>query len=334
MNRSLLTALVALWLTQAGATAPPTPDTQPRDAIARVGDQVIRFSELTARLNSATVGGLSVPALGSRGRARVMGELLGTAITVNLLYLDAVRHGKDRDPDYQRDLRTFANGVLGGLYRARYLADELEVTPREVDAHFREHMKADNEMTDRVRIAIAASLRNHKFKRRTDGMRAQLRDDVALRVYAANLEPSEDRLRADAEAVAQYAGRRIPWAEVKGLLTRPVNSRSVKRRLAALDNLIDQELMAHKARETGLEADPVYATQMTEFRKTRLVNQHRADLLRDWEPAERELLEYFHDNRECIRFQERRRILMVVLKTREHAEAVKRRIQSLSLIHI
>ena len=53
--------------------------------------------------------------------------LLDKAVSSNLLYLDAIKHGLDKDPAYVADMQRFADGVLGGLYRQKYLIGDLEV---------------------------------------------------------------------------------------------------------------------------------------------------------------------------------------------------------------
>ncbi|MCU7947927.1 MAG: hypothetical protein KZQ72_15035, partial [Candidatus Thiodiazotropha sp. (ex Cardiolucina cf. quadrata)] len=63
------------------------------DILAMVGDREITFPQLNTQLNSTAVVGLSTPALGTPERRTVMLTLLDKAISVNLLYLDAVKKG-------------------------------------------------------------------------------------------------------------------------------------------------------------------------------------------------------------------------------------------------
>ena len=98
------------------------------DVIAKVGDQEITFGELNTLLNSSAIVGLSVPALGTPERNRVRITLLDKAVSAKLLYLDALKHGMDKDPVYVGELRRFSDGVLGALYRQKYLIGEIEVT--------------------------------------------------------------------------------------------------------------------------------------------------------------------------------------------------------------
>ena len=328
MKRILLATITALSLAPLTATAVAVPEGLPQDAVASVGDQVIRFSQLNTLLNSAPVVGLSIPALGTPERNQVMVGLLDKAISANLLYLDAVRQGKDQDPAYRQELQAFSNGIIGGLYRAKYLVGDIEVTPEEIDAFYAEQIVAGTEMTDRLRTGIEATIRKSKFKARTATMRERLREGIEVRVYEDNLEVSEDALRDDADLVAQYGDRKLAWGDVKDQMVLPINVLSQERRIEAVNSRIDQELMARKGREAGLENDPVYQARVGEFRKTRLVNQHRTDLVRQLEPSDDELSAYFEAHKDQIVFKERRKIQMVVLESKERAEEVKARIDN------
>ena len=63
--------------------------TEAPGVIARVGDETITFGELNTMLNSSAMVGLSIPALGTPKRNKVMITLLDKVISANLLYLDA-----------------------------------------------------------------------------------------------------------------------------------------------------------------------------------------------------------------------------------------------------
>jgi hypothetical protein len=57
-------------------------------------------------------------------------------------------------------------------------------------------------------------------------------------------------------------------------------------RLAALQAEVDTRQLAQKARAAGLDQDPVFLRRMGEYRKTRLINLHRAALARQYESTE------------------------------------------------
>lgn len=326
MQRTLLTIAAVFFLGSLAVSATQVPKGLPADAVATVGDEVIRFSQLNTLLNSAPVVGLSIPALGTPERNQVMVGLLDKAISANLLYLDAVKQGKDGDPQYQQELQALSDGIIGGLYRARYLIGDIEVTPEEIDAFYKDQILEGTEMTDRLRAGIEASIRKDKFKQRTTTMRERLREGIDVTVHEEHLDISEDALRSESDVVAEYGDSRIIWGEVKGELSTPLNTLSQERRLEALNSTIDNRLMAEKGRAAGLEQDPVYQMRVGEFQKTRLVNLHRAALIAGMEPDEGALRAYYQQHKSSIEFKERRKILMLVLETREQAEAVKARI--------
>ncbi len=328
MKRTLLAVITAFSLGPPGALATLLPEGAPPDAIASVGDEVIRFSQLNTLLNSAPVVGLSIPALGTPDRNQVMVGLLDKAISANLLYLDAVKQGKDRDPDYQQELQAFSDGIIGGLYRARVLVGDIEVSPEEVDAFYAEQIVEGTELTDRLRTGIEARIRKDKFKQRTATLRERLREGIEVRLYEENLDVSEDLLRSDSDLVAEYGEHKITWGEVKGEMSTPLNTLSLERRVDALNSKIDNELMAKQGRTAGLEKDPLYLTRVGEFQKTRLVNLHRTQLVGQMEPDDKALRDYYETHKANIEFKERRKILMLVLESSKQAEEVKAKIDS------
>ena len=95
------------------------------DVIARVGDQAITFGEINTMLNSSAVVGLSIPALGTPERDTVRITLLDKFISANLLYLDALKQGVDKDPLYQKAVSRFSDAILAGRYRDLHLAGPL-----------------------------------------------------------------------------------------------------------------------------------------------------------------------------------------------------------------
>jgi parvulin-like peptidyl-prolyl isomerase len=86
--------------------------------------------------------------------------------------------------------------------------------------------------------------------------------------------------------------------------------------------------MADKGRAAGLESDPVFVQRTGEYRKTRLINLHRSQLIQDWTPSDEELKAYFEANKDKIVVPEMRKIQMVVLETKEEAEDIKQKIES------
>ncbi len=287
MKRLLIFAFSSLLLTPAWAESPQVPEGAPADAVARVGDQTITYSQLNTQLNSSAVVGVSVPVLGSPERGTVMLTLLDKVISANLLYLDAIRQGVDQDPAYREEIETFSDAVLGELYRRKHLVGEIAVTADEVDAFIQENYTADTEVTDRLREGVEATIRSNRVAERAAADRARLREGVEVSIHAGNLEPADDGDRGDDVLVAEIGGEGITWGETKRRLSTLNNAVDVRKRVASLDSLIDQRLMARKGREAGLDQEAAYQSRMAEFRKTRLLNLHRENLSRGMEPSGR-----------------------------------------------
>jgi len=138
----------------------------------------------------------------------------------------------------------------------------------------------------------------------------------------------DDPLRDDAEVVAEIDGQPILWREVKARLSHPVAASSVDRRIDALDDMLDRRIRIAKARAEGLEQDPGYLRAFNEFRKVRLINLHRSRLVEQLEPSDEEIRAYYKENRERIWVPEQCKLHVVVLKTREEADAIKQMVEA------
>ncbi len=303
------------------------------DVIARVGDEAITFGEINVMLNSAAVVGLSIPALGTPARDMVRITLLDKIIDANLIYLDALRKGVDKDPQYQRDLQRFTHGMLSEQYVKHALGD-VSVSDEEVETYFKEAVVPGTEFSEEARMQIKAALGKQKIEDRRINQRNQLREGYEITVYQKNFDPAGDDGRSDAVPVAEVGGETISWGETRGILTaagiaathRDPLAMVVDARLKALQREIDTRLMAQKARSAGLEQDRVYQARVNEYKKTRLINIHRANLAREMAPSDAQLEEFFKANKHTITIPEFRRVQMVVLATEAEAKDIKRRI--------
>jgi len=320
-------------LNSAEKSAPST------NVIARVGDQGITFNQINTMLNSSAVVGVSVPALGTAGRDTARVVVLDKVISANLLYLDALRQGLDKDPVYVRAMQSFSDGILGSQYHHRIVAADIPVTQEEIQAFFDKAMKPGTEMSDDLRTQIEATLRKRKLHERLAAQRADLRKGIKIEVYPDNLAQTEDGEQADDVTVAKYGEQVITWGDVKATLIAAGRGATeldplameVDAQLAALQTLIDKRIIADKAREAGLQNDPLYLARYNEFQKTRLVNLHRASLARQMEPSEEQLKAYYDTNRNDIMQVEMRKLQEVLLETREEAEILKNKIESSEL---
>ena len=305
------------------------------NVVARVGDQNITFNEINTMLNSSAVVGISIPALGTPERDTARIVLLDKMISANLLYLDALSKGVDKDPVYQRAMQSFSDGMLGSQYHQRIVAGDIPVSEEEIQAFFDKTMKPDTVMSDDLRLQIEATLRKRKLHERIAAQRAELRQGIRIEVYPDKLAPANGN-QADQVVVAKYGDQVVTWGEVKTTLLAAGRGATeldplameADAQLSALQTLIDKRIIANKAREQGLEDDPLYRARYNEFKKTRLVNLHRARLAKQMEPSDEQLKAYYEANRNSIMQVEMRKLQEVLLESREQAEEMKDSIES------
>ncbi len=304
--------------------------------IAKVGDEEITFGQINRMMNSSAVVGVSVPALGTPQRQSVAVVLLDKMISADLLYLDALKQGADKDPTYQREVHAFADGVLAGLYRKQELLASIEVTDEEVDAQDKQASGSRTRLTDQERFVIKAALRKQKIDAQEIRLRERLRQGVEIAIDRAELDPAGDAQRDDAAVVAKVSGQEVTWGETKGPLLVESQRAAlsggqldpIEGRIAILDDIIDTRIMAEKARAAGFEQGAAYQARVGEYRKTHLINLYRNQLLKRIEPSEKEIADYYNDNRGRIAMREERKIQMVVLATEEESREVKKKIES------
>lgn len=298
----------------------------PDDMIARVGDQIITYSNLNTMMNSSAIVGLSMPELGTPERDTVRLTLLDKHISANLLYLDALKQNQGQDAAYQQALKYFSDAILAALYRQKFIVDAIDVTEAEIQDYFNNHIAPGTELTDEVQAGIEASMRKNRFKASMAALRKELRDEVKVTIDEPELAPDDDEVRTDTTEIASIGGNPVSWGEVKGLLATPANAGSMQNRLTALNGIIDNRLMTARAKAAGLKQDPSYQARFQEYRKTRLINLHRNRLLKDMEPTDGELASYFETHRDQIVVPEVRDVQMVVVLTQEEALGIKQRI--------
>jgi peptidyl-prolyl cis-trans isomerase C len=324
-------AAVATAVARAGEGAQEPPG---GDVIARVGDQDITFNQINTMLNSSAVVGVSLPALGTPERDTARITVLDKVISANLLYLDALAQGLDRDPGYLRQVERFSSGTLASAYRQRDMVGEVAVSDAEIQQWYEANILPENELTDALRTQIEATLRKEKLQARLAQQRKQLRAGIDVTLYQGNLDRAGDEGRADDVVLAEFDGEVITWGELGQVLVaaeqaataRDPLAMETEARLGALQAAIDRRIMASKARAAGLDKDPLYRMRLDEFGKTLLVNLHRQRLAESLEPSDEALQAYFDANRDRIMLRELRKVQEIVLESREDAEAIRQRI--------
>jgi peptidyl-prolyl cis-trans isomerase C len=319
-----------------GNEVPGKKTDMPADAVARVGDEVITYSQLNSLINSSAMVGISVPEIGTPERKQFMLGLLDNIINANLIYLDARAKGIDRLTSYTEDVSRFEDAMLASMYKSAVMIGDVKVGETEVLHYYNTQTSKEAELDDTMKMMIEAMIRQKKLDELNATMRDRLRENVAVVVNEKVLSVEHDKKRSDAEVVATYNKHRISWSQVKDLMrvdrqhpmmtTYYVDNDSERRN--RLEQYIDNAIMTMKGRATEMDKDPVYIKRMAEYRKARLINEHRNGLIHSWNPSDDELKAFYADNMNNFVVPEKRKVQMVVVKTREEAEAIKQQIDA------
>jgi parvulin-like peptidyl-prolyl isomerase len=230
----------------------------------------------------------------------------------------------------------FEDAIIASLYKSKVLIGDTQVTETEVLHYYNTQTSKEAELNDDTKIAIEAMIRKKKLDELKATMRDRLRDNVTVVINEQVLSPDYDAKRSDADVVATIDNHRISWSQVKDVM-RGADHRATlaafyvdndEERLKRLEQYIDNAIMTIKGRAAGLGDDPVFIKRTAEYRKTRLINEHRNGLIHSWNPSEDELKTYYVDNMDEFVVPERRKVQMVVVKTKEEAESIKKQIDT------
>ena len=308
---------------------------EPVDVIARVADQRITFTELSSIINSSAMIDAPLPTAGTPERKQLLTRLLDKAIGANLIYLDARRKGVHRLTSYTEDVTHFENALIASLYKSGVMIGDVHASESEVLHFYNTRTSQKGELTDDVRLVIESMIRQQKLDALNATLRQRLRENVVVEVNDKILSVNYDALRSEADVVATYNRHRVTWSQVRADMLDTERASQANdyieddlERRKRLEAYIDNAIMAMKGREAGLDKDPGYFQRAGEYRKTRLINEHRNGLIHSWNPTEGELKSYFVNNLEKIVIPERRKIQMVVVATKEEAQSIKHKIDN------
>lgn len=301
---------------------------QPNAIIARVGDQPISFNQIEIMLNSSGVIGMNIPPQGTPERNQARLTLLDKIVSANLIYLDALDKGVDKAPIYRHEVERFTESSLVTTYRQKVLIGDLPVSDEEIMTYYENNIVAETPFTRDLGMSIEATLRKDKFKARKAGQRERLREGIQVSVDEVQLDPEQDGTRETAAVVARVDQEAVTWGDVRALMFTPKGADTLENRMVVLNDFIDRRIMLQKARAANLEADPKFQERLNEFRKLRLINMHRGQLVEELEPTDDEIRAYFDKHRDRITIPEARKIQMVVMPVKEDAERVKQQIES------
>ena len=317
-------------------TAEDAATAEPSDLIARVENQQITYGQINTMMNSSAMVGLSIPALGTPERHEAFITLLDKVISANLLYLDAKDSGTDKLPQYQRDIRRFEDAVIASTYRSKVMIGEIPVSDDEIEAYYEANIDQEVEFSDDVRLAIEAKLRKQQLQELETTLGQRLRYGVSIEIDTEMLKTANSNKRKDEDVIVRIDEGTLTWGDIKDAMRgadyreqmQPFTYDSDEERMLRLQSLIDEYLLVTKGRAAGLADDPAVIRRTGEYRKTHLINLHRKELIKSWQPTEEQLRVYFEAHRDSITIPEARKVQMVVVNTREEAEAIKKKVDS------
>lgn len=315
---------------------PPQHRAEPDDVIARVGTEIITFSEVNSMLDRSVLLGLSPPEPGTPERERLMTELMHKAINANLIFLDAKYKGIDRLRSYVEDVTRFEDAVIASMYKSRVLIGSVQAGESEILHFYNTNADKETKLTEDFKLAIGSMIRQHKVDELEATLRQRLRRNVDVVINHRVLSTSYDNKRSDADIVATYKNHRVSWSQVKTAMLDKERGHSPsvsyidddQQRLERLEDFLDKAIMTLKGRAAGLHKDPEFIRRATEYRKVRLINEHRNGLMHSWNPSAHELQDYYFDNRDKIVIPPARQVQMVVVSSKEKAESIKTEIDN------
>ena len=232
------------------------------------------------------------------------------------------------------DVNRFEDAIIASLYESKIMIGETQVGETEVLHYYNTQTSKEAELNDDTRLTIEAMLRKKKLDEFEATLHDRLRENVEVVINENVLSPDYDDIRSEADVVATYDNHRITWSQVKDMMQNANRNpsqadfyiRNNEERITRLQQYIDNAIMTLKGRAAGLDNDAAFVERTSEYRKARLINEHRNGLIHSWNPSEDELKTYVADNIDRFTVPEARRVQMLIVKTREEAESIKAQI--------
>ncbi len=274
--------------------------------LAKVGDATITAVELEQALMSSPVAD-QLLAMDPDEQARIRGDMLVRLVDFELLYQEALAQHLDQTPQFQREMTNFRTGLLAQRYEQK-LREEARI-PEEVEERIRERFKGDGDAIEAARSVYVARAYKELKSKRIEALKRR----YGVKVYPERLErdPKPDTVLAEGDKFRVYY-RDL----VFGSAEKPMEE------YTQLDALVELLVFARAGLEAGLDI----ADQMKEFRHDLLARMVVDRKRKEWIPDRETLVKYFQAHPELGRIAEKREIAQIVVKTREQAEALRKRI--------
>ena len=281
------------------------------EVLATVGDTEVTDTELERAINSSPFATQFV-AMDEDDQAALRGDLLQRLVASRLLLMEAKRLKLDQSEEYKRNFESFRLGLLYKHYLDS-LRDKVKVPPEEMQRLKKEF--AGN--ADALEAAKSAYISNRYRQLRKLTIQS-LRDRFHVKVHEARLDgdPAPDTVLLEGDE-----GLKIRYRDlVDGVALDGKPSREwLEDRLYRRAELL---LIAKAAEKEGVDIEEKLSAFAEERLPALLVERKE----QEWVGDEQVLRDYLKEHPDLAVVPERRHIGQIVLKTREEAEAVRKRI--------
>ncbi len=281
------------------------------EVLATVGDTEVTDTELERAINSSPFATQFV-AMDEDDQAALRGDLLQRLVASRLLLMEAKRLKLDQSEEYKRNFESFRLGLLYKHYLDS-LRDKVKVPPEEMQRLKKEF--AGN--ADALEAAKSAYISNRYRQLRKLTIQS-LRDRFHVKVHEARLDgdPAPDTVLLEGDEDLKILYRDL----VDGVALDGKPSREwLEDRLYRRAELL---LIAKAAEKEGVDIEQKLSAFAEERLPALLVERKE----QEWVGDEKVLRDYLKEHPDLAVVPERRHIGQIVLKTREEAEAVRKRI--------
>jgi peptidyl-prolyl cis-trans isomerase C len=287
--------------------------------LAQVGDASITQAQLQSAIASSPFG-TNFPALEAEQQARLRGNMLTRLVQAELFRQEALHRGISKRTDFRHEVMNFRSGLLYKRY-IESIRDESMNIPDDVKQDLKKKYRSNANELDAARSAYISD----KFKNEKVNRFHELAKKYHLKTWPDRLKNADDdTLLAQADGfTVHYRDIRIP-AE-----NRASKSDTPALQQERLDDFIEILLAARAALDAGINVDEEVRQYENLLLPQILVEQKE----KEWVPDRSALRDYFQKHPDIGSVNERRHIIQIVLKSQDHAEAVRQRILRGESIH-
>ncbi len=251
------------------------------------------------------------PTLDEKAQAAMRGSVLMRLVNLQLLYLEAVDQGLDRDPAFLEDRESFIRGITYKHYMDQ-LRSSIKV-PDGVMGELLGRLKGDSGALD----AAIAQYRAQQYRLVRSLALKKIREQAHLTLHEDRITPAitPETILAEADNYRlRLSDLGVEPGDNKGFHPAAIEERLYQRLEIDLVNLV--------ARDTLNNIDAIVEA----FSRERLPAMLILKKENEWAPDRAAARAYFNKHREIGFVPEQRMVSQIVLNSREKAEAVRKRI--------